>query len=433
MDKFVKSKWFVVSLLSVFIVGIVAGNLLWRMNYLFNHVTGGYKEYHTDRPLSLLILGNDKRGDYGGDLTDVMMLAIFNPQEKTIRLLSIPRDTRVIIPGENLDRKINSVVKRGEELKEEAIRKGEKPTTDGISLLKKTIESIYGIPVDHYVMINFDSFRQTIDQLGGIEVNVDKRLLYHDPTDGTAIDLYPGLQTLNGEQALGFVRHRHDDRGVEYYSTDYERNERQQMVIQAVLTKIKTFTGMTKILDILKVVGKNTKTDLSVYQIRGLIGDFATLDKERLISLVHEGAYWVPALSRTLIPIETLNNLRKILLQAMNLEEKVVSRYNDSPAGVGLSWEKTDNPNHIDMNPDADDVRPAPDVGHPHDDNSGGEPDPRVLPEIPIIIDDENPDPDPEPDPEPDEQEPPEPNPPSEEEPPSGEAEQGAQYRWLPI
>lgn len=369
MHKFIKTKWFSFALVIQLIIGMITGNLLWRVNYLINHVTEGQQnEYHTDRPLSVLILGNDKRGSHGGDLTDVMMLAVFNPKEKTIRLLSIPRDTRVIIPGENLDRKINSVMKRGDELKEAALARGETPATDGISLLKKTVESIYGIPVHNYVMINFDSFRQTVNELGGIEVNVDKRLLYHDPTDGTAIDLQPGLQTLNGEQALGFVRHRHDDRGIDYYSTDYDRNARQQVVIHAVLDKLKTFSGMTRVFSILNVIGENIKTDLSIKQMRGLFGDFSKIDSKNLISLNHEGAFWASEISRTIIPLETLEKIRVTLLQAMNLDQQIVSQYNNSPAGIGLKRTTPGDEKQRDKNEDDTQAVPVPEEDLPEGD-----------------------------------------------------------------
>ncbi|HBI04205.1 MAG TPA: hypothetical protein DDY49_09285 [Paenibacillaceae bacterium] len=431
MNKFIRSKWFSFALVLQFILGIVAGNIVWRVNYLINHVTEGQqKEYHTNRPLSVLILGSDKRGSYGGDLTDVMMLAVFNPLEKKVRLLSIPRDTRVIIPGEKLDRKINSVMKRGEELKEEALGKGETPTTDGISLLKETIESIYGIPVQNYVMINFDSFRQTIDELGGIEVDVDKRLLYHDPTDGTAIDLQPGLQTLNGEQALGFVRHRHDDRGIDYFSTDYDRNARQQVVIHGVLNQLKTFSGMTKIFNILNVIGENIKTDLSVNQMRGLFGDFSKMDSNNIISLTHEGVYWVSEISRTLIPLETLEKIRSVLLEAMNLKEKVVFRYNDSPAGIGLERKPPGDgkQQHMDMNEDDSEAAPAPDEENsnekPNSENPGNEKNSGLTPGTPIIGGGS---------PDTDKEEPPQPStPPKEEENPKG-SDQGSIQDWIPF
>lgn len=332
-----KIKWLPIALAVIFLIGVVAGNLLWKIESLLRNISvneGAQTAYHTDRPLSLLILGSDKRGEYGGDLTDVMLLAVFNPKTKKVSILSIPRDTRVIIPGENVDRKINSVMKHGEELKAAAIRKGEKPQTDGISLLKKTIESIYGIPIQQYVSINFDGFRKTIDQLGGIEVNVDKRLVYHDPTDGTAIDLNPGLQKLNGDQALGFVRHRHDDRGLSYFSTDYERNARQQVVIRAGLNKLKTLSGMTNFFNILDVIGQNLKTDLSVDQMKGLYTDFSKMDGANLVSINQNGADWDSASSRTIIPLKTLEETRTALLVAMEMD-KGIGKYNNSPAGEG--------------------------------------------------------------------------------------------------
>ena len=210
--------WGIFFLLLVFTFTAVAGSA-----YLFHWK--GLGTAYDGQPLSIIVLGRDTRGSYNGNLTDTMILITLNPQSKKVSMLSIPRDTRVVPPGDTRERKINSV------FKEDGGKQGE--------LLRKTLESIYGIPVNHYMSFNFDGFRQVIDLLGGIEVNVDKRMIYHDPTDGTVIDLNSGLQTLSGEKALEFVRHRHDDRGQSYYSSDFDRNRRQQDVLKAVLRKIR--------------------------------------------------------------------------------------------------------------------------------------------------------------------------------------------------
>lgn len=376
MQRLMKRKWLSIVLVFTFLIGTIVGNLMWRVESLLQNITANKEAvYHTDRPLSVLILGSDKRGSYGGDLTDVMMLAVFNPKTKKVSLLSIPRDTRVVIPGEKYDRKINSVMKRGEELKAESLRKGEVPETDGISLLKKTIESIYGIPVQNYVMINFDGFRKTIDQLGGIEVNVEKRLVYHDPTDGTAIDLYPGLQKLNGDQALGYVRHRHDDRGVNYFSSDYDRNARQQTVIRAVLGKLKTFTGMSNVFSILNVIGENLKTDLSIQQMRGLFGDFSKMDPANLLSINQEGATWDATSARTLIPLATLDKGRAALQQAMEMDQKAIENYNNSPAGIGGKPAPTSAGGTPEMDMNEDDAIPVPVAPKPGGASNGQESD----------------------------------------------------------
>lgn len=289
--------------------------------------------YTTDKPISLVLLGKDTRGEYGGGLTDVMIIMTLNPQTKKVTMLSIPRDTRAVIPGETNDQKINFVYKRGEMLREKAEQNGEEPEETGTSLVKKTLESIYGIPINNYVTIDFEGFRQGIDALGGVEVNVDRKLVYNDPTDGTSINLEPGLQTLNGKQALDFVRHRHDDRGLKYYSTDYERNDRQVEVIQAAMEKMKSFAGLASFFKVMDAVGENVKTDLSLEQMKALATTFGKLDGSTIVKLENTDAYWDAGTSRTIIPQETMDKNRLALQESMGLDPSTVTRYNDSPSG----------------------------------------------------------------------------------------------------
>ncbi|MFT9848170.1 LCP family protein [Aneurinibacillus sp. REN35] len=297
--------------------------------------------YAAEKPLSLVLLGKDTRGEYGGGLTDVMIIMTLNPDTKKVTMLSIPRDTRAVIPGESHDQKINAVYKSGELIREEAEQKGQEPEETGVSLVKKTLESIYGIPIDNYVTIDFEGFRKGVDALGGVEVNVDRKLVYNDPTDGTSINLKPGLQVLNGKQALDFVRHRHDDRGLKYYSTDYERNDRQVAVIQASMEKMKSFSGLTNFFKVMDAVGENVKTDLSIDQMKGLASTFGKLDGANVVKLDNTDAYWDAKTSRTIIPQETMDKNRLALQQSMGIDPTTVTRYNDSPSGGRSRSEKT--------------------------------------------------------------------------------------------
>lgn len=284
--------------------------------YFFRLPAGGAP--YTGQPLSIIILGKDSREQYNGNLTDTMILATLNPQTQKMSMLSIPRDTRVIPPGDNKERKINSV------FKEDGGKQGQ--------LLKKTLESIYGIPITNYVVFDFEGFRQVVDLLGGIQVNVDKRMIYHDPTDGTVINLYPGVQTLNGEQALGFVRHRHDDRGQEYFSSDFDRNRRQQIVIKTILEKATSLYGLGKAFELFQTAGKNIQTDLSPNQLAGLAWDYRKMGASKLEVVQSQGEYWDHTSSFVLIPQSTLDRERQALQQTMGVAYGS-SEYNNSPAG----------------------------------------------------------------------------------------------------
>ena len=160
----------------------------------------------------VLILGVDRRpGDVGR--SDVLLLA--SPRVTAgLRLLSIPRDTRVELPGRGTA-KINAAYAYG-----------------GADLTRQTVSSLLEIPIEGYVVLDFEAVRAVVDALGGITVEVDKRMRYSDPYQDLVIDLEPGRQRLSGEQALGFVRYRSDARG------DLARVERQRAFIGALVAEL---------------------------------------------------------------------------------------------------------------------------------------------------------------------------------------------------
>lgn len=332
------------SVFFLLLAGGVAGAVYWKIENALNTVTSpqdGFAtpgsenldpKYHNDKPLSLVILGSDTRPETGSMNTDVMIVAVANPTTKKVTMVSLPRDTRVKIPGYRDYHKINSVYANGEAERRQAERKNQVPTENGISLTKKTLTELLGIPIDHYVAVDFEGFKAVIDELGGIEVNVDRKLVYDDPTDDTHINLSPGLQLLNGEQALGYVRHRHDNRGTKYYSSDFDRNRRQQEVIQAVIDKAGSLEGLTKVFAILDVGAKHIHTDLSKEQIKGLAYDFKGLNSSSLQTL-DNGAYWQGGY--TYLPKENLNAIRSALQTEMGLSGSVVAKLNDSPILAG--------------------------------------------------------------------------------------------------
>ncbi|USG67287.1 LCP family protein [Brevibacillus ruminantium] len=338
-------KWLLfMSVFCLLLVGGTAGAIYWKIDSALDTVTApqdGFDSlgsekvdpaYHNDKPLSLVILGSDARPETGSMNTDVMMVAVANPVSKKVTLVSIPRDTRIKIPGYRDYHKINAVYANGEAERRQAERKKQVPTENGISLTKKTLTELLGIPIDHYIAVDFDGFKAVIDELGGVEVNVDRRLVYDDPTDNTHINLNPGVQLLNGEQALGYVRHRHDNRGTKYYSSDFDRNRRQQEVIQALVSKAGSLDGLTKAFNILDVGAKHIHTDLSKEQIKGLAFDFKGLSANSLVTL-DNGAYWQSGF--TFLPKENLNVIRSTLQSEMGLTSSVVAKLNDSPILAG--------------------------------------------------------------------------------------------------
>ena len=160
---------------------------------------------------------------------------------KTVSLLSIPRDTRADIPGFGIG-KINAAHAHG-----------------GPALTADTVRTNFGIPTDHYIALDFDGFEHAIDQLGGVDVAVDKKMDYDDNWGHLHIHLKPGMQHLNGQQAMGFVRFRHSD-------SDLVRVQRQQALLAAIKTKLMSPQTLAKIPAILDTIDRNVNSDLTTDQ-----------------------------------------------------------------------------------------------------------------------------------------------------------------------
>lgn len=278
--------------------------------------------YEGKKSLSFVIVGVDTRKNIGMLNTDVLVVAVANPVTQKLTMVSLPRDTRVQIPGYPGYHKVNEVFALGENIKKEAESKGKPETENGMTLLKKTLQHMLGIDVEHYVQLDFDGFTAVIDKLGGVKVDVDRDLVYELPKEGVYRNLKKGTQVLNGEQALGFVRHRLDRRGEAYNSSDFDRNRRQQQVIRAVTDKVVSVDGLSSLTAVMEAVGKHIKTDLSKDQIKGLALDFGKVNSENMISL-ENGAFWSSPYS--LWPSENMQAVRNTLRTEMGENESLAT------------------------------------------------------------------------------------------------------------
>ncbi|GAW93853.1 LCP family protein [Calderihabitans maritimus] len=222
---------------------------------------------------NILLLGVDQREDETSR-ADTIMVAFLDPGEKTVRLLSIPRDTYAEIPGRGRE-KINHAHAYG-----------------GPELMVKTVENFLGISLDGYVEVNFEGFIKVIDLLGGVKINVEKRM--HYPPEG--INLYPGLQTLDGQKALQYVRFRSDGRG------DIGRIERQQKFLQLLADQALRLKNLPKLPGIIQEIWANTRTDLSLTEIISLTAAFKEVEEISIEAKTVPGeptyinglSYWKP-------------------------------------------------------------------------------------------------------------------------------------------
>ncbi|MFP3391426.1 LCP family protein [Brevibacillus sp. SIMBA_040] len=192
--------------------------------------------------VNILLMGVDRRGMKNNGLprSDSMMLVSVDPLTKRYDLFSILRDTYVDIPGNGSSR-INSAIVDG-----------------GPELAMKTVSQFTGLPVDRYVITDFEGFKALIDAVGGVELDVEKNMYYHDPTDKGVYDIHlkKGLQQLDGNKALQYVRFRHDA------TSDYTRTERQRKLLAAIANQMKNGTTLIQLPSILKEVTPYVQTNI---------------------------------------------------------------------------------------------------------------------------------------------------------------------------
>ena len=231
--------------------------------------------------INVLVMGLDRRPREGNapTRTDTMFVLTIDPRSKTAGILGIPRDLWVEIPNKDgngyFEERINTAFVLGEINDYDG---------GGPGLAMATVEHTLGIEVDHYVVIDFEGFKEVIDALGGVEVDVPDYLrddLYSEselPGDYDPQEFEPGIQHMDGSRALAYARIR---RG----SSDLDRIQRQQRVIFAVMDKALSLDVLTNALDLWKRYKDAVESDVNDFQIPGLASLAADIPPERIVAL----------------------------------------------------------------------------------------------------------------------------------------------------
>lgn len=244
----------------------------------------------TERPaetlknkVNILLLGVDDRDPENpydtARRSDTIMVASIDPENGTISLLSLPRDTKVNIPGRNGYDKLNHAYAYG-----------------GAELARNTVQQFLHLPIHYYVVIDWQAFINVIDILGGVDLYVEHDMHYHDPYADLTINITKGYQHLDGEMAGQYVRFRSDELG------DIGRVQRQQRFMKALAQETMQVGTILKLpalvntlnqyvetdmpmMTMVKVANSLKSFDLNNFTAEMLPGNFATLDGL---------SYWVP-------------------------------------------------------------------------------------------------------------------------------------------
>ena len=231
--------------------------------------------YNLARPVNILVMGIDRVSDapsgsveaFSGR-SDTMLLLRFEPTDNSMRILSIPRDTRVRIPDVGYT-KINDANSYG-----------------GPALAAKvTSSTLNDVSIDRYVRVTTDAFRELVDLVGGVEVFVPKPMQYRDMTQKLDINLEAGLQTLNGDQAEQFARFRKDAIG------DIGRVQRQEILLKALQHRVNNPTIIPRIPQAIGILQKSIDTNLSMEEILALANFGRQLTKEQVQMVMLPGRF----------------------------------------------------------------------------------------------------------------------------------------------
>ncbi len=328
IKKFVKeNKTLVIIFISLFIFEIIVGSLYL---YLIKNNKEKINRYMsqeesiitnsepiTDEELNILLLGMGGEGHSGGTLSDSITLININPEIKKTNIISIPRDLWVPIPTDwnsETYNKINSSYAIGID---DSVRYPNKKTEfrgklGGGNLSKYVIEKVTGISIDYFIAIDFSSFVEIIDILGGIEVNVEKPFDdYFYPVKGLEnetcgfsaekitevhqkysgfelekqftcryehLSFKKGKQNMDGETTLKFVRSRHSDQ----YGGDFARSERQHEVLEALKEKILSKNILGKGNEILEKLNNSVTTDININLLKETLEPLGNITQYRI-------------------------------------------------------------------------------------------------------------------------------------------------------
>ena len=238
-----------------------------------------------DGRVNILVLGVGGAGHDGPELSDTMMVWSIDPKTKDVAMLSIPRDLYVKLPASVKNKtqfgKINSANALG-----------------GPTAAEKTVENLIGVSIHYYVVVDFSGFKQAIDAVGGVDINVKQALFDKTYPCETGNKFCPYVQPagrihMNGTQALRYARCRHNEAGIGNCGNDYGRASRQQEVIAALRQKALsagTLTNPLKLNALINAIGDHVKTDLQLGELKKLAAMAKDINPAKIVNKVLDDA-----------------------------------------------------------------------------------------------------------------------------------------------
>ena len=231
------------------------------------------KDEKLNQRINVLLLGIDDGDSEASNSepkrTDAMIVVSFDPGQGKISMLSLPRDTMVILPGHTQYEKINAAYTYG-----------------GVTMAKQTVANLLRIPVHYYALANWQGFIEIINLIGGVDLYVDKDMHYEDPYANLKIDIKHGYQHLDGEKSGQYVRFRSDELG------DIGRVQRQQKFLKALGLQMFSIDNITKIPKILATAKEYIETDMDTVTMLKAARSFKILSDNNIRSGMLYGNFY---------------------------------------------------------------------------------------------------------------------------------------------
>lgn len=298
--------------------------------------------------LNILLIGGDQRPKDSTFNTDTMIVVSIDAATKQVAMFSLPRDTVDVPlppgPAQNVfgavyRGKINSLWTAA------TVRPDLFPGNQaqrGFTALKSSLANLYGLQIDYYVEVNFDGFKQVVDTLGGVTINVQVPIMdnHYPGEDGRLHRIYipTGIQHMTGEDALTYARSRHG-------SSDFDRAQRQQRVLLSLREQANIESLVTKFADLVKALRNAVHTDIPISQLQKLLPLAADIDTSSIRSYVFspplyatEHASDPTGLGRGYVIVPNVQKIRAAVANAFLTDPKVEALREKVAAEDGVAW-----------------------------------------------------------------------------------------------
>ena len=282
MSKKVKTKKNYIQIITIILVIVsIICMALWGIIYAVNYAIIGEDEKLDENGNIITVSSSSKKKVINAlicgkneELTDTIIYLKYNVETGKIGMMSIPRDTSIVSnPTLSSVYKINYMYQ-----------------SKGIMSLVNQVENMLDVNIDYYLVFDASMLKEMVDAIGGVEVDVPIRMKYDDGSQDLHIDLQPGKQVLNGEQAEGFVRFRHNnDMTVGYPMGDVQRTEVQQDFIKSFISQVLSAKNISKIPDLINIGLKNTETNITAREATKYITDAPKIDISGMYSCTAPG------------------------------------------------------------------------------------------------------------------------------------------------